>query len=46
MSQTEKANTFKALHKQGDPLALYNICDAGGAKTLSEAGARAVVTGS
>ncbi|WP_108862045.1 isocitrate lyase/phosphoenolpyruvate mutase family protein [Ruegeria sp. Alg231-54] len=46
MNQTEKAKIFKALHKKGAPLILYNIWDAGGAKTLSDAGARAVATGS
>ena len=46
MNQTEKAKTFKALHKKGAPLVLYNIWDAGGAKTLADAGARAIATGS
>lgn len=46
MSQAEKATRFAALHKQGDPVVLYNIWDAGGAKTLAKAGAEAVATGS
>ncbi|WP_299915802.1 isocitrate lyase/phosphoenolpyruvate mutase family protein [uncultured Roseobacter sp.] len=46
MSQTEKANLFKSLHVKGDPLVLYNIWDAGGAKALAKAGAKAVATGS
>jgi len=46
MSQLEKAEKFKALHKKGEPLVLYNIWDAGGAKALSGAGASAVATGS
>ncbi|MEO1078264.1 MAG: isocitrate lyase/phosphoenolpyruvate mutase family protein [Pseudomonadota bacterium] len=46
MTQLEKANVFKALHKKGEPLILYNIWDAGGAKALSDAGARAIATGS
>ena len=46
MSQAEKATHLAALHRKGDPLVLYNIWDAGGAKALVEAGARAVATGS
>lgn len=46
MSQAEKANHFAALHKKNDPVVLYNIWDAGGAKTLAKAGAQAVATGS
>ena len=46
MSQTEKATRFAALHKKGEPVVLYNIWDAGGAKTLVKAGAEAVATGS
>ncbi|WP_120631753.1 isocitrate lyase/phosphoenolpyruvate mutase family protein [Ruegeria sp. EL01] len=46
MNQIAKATRFKALHKKSAPLVLYNIWDAGGAKTLADAGARAVATGS
>ncbi len=46
MNQTDKAIHFKSLHKKGDPLVLYNIWDAGGAKALAEAGANASATGS
>ncbi|MEM9636412.1 MAG: isocitrate lyase/phosphoenolpyruvate mutase family protein [Pseudomonadota bacterium] len=46
MTQAEKANLFKSLHVKGDPLTLYNIWDAGGAKALAEAGAKSVATGS
>ncbi len=46
MSQAEKAIRFKALHQKGDPVVLYNIWDAAGAKVLAEAGASAVATGS
>lgn len=46
MSQSEKAMHFKSLHVKGDPLVLYNIWDAGGAKTLADAGATASATGS
>jgi 2-methylisocitrate lyase-like PEP mutase family enzyme len=45
-TQAQKAAQFRALHIAGDPLVLYNIWDAGGAKTLDTAGARAVATGS
>ena len=46
MNQSEKADHFKSLHVKGTPLVLYNIWDAGGANTLSKAGAAAVATGS
>ncbi|MCV3270174.1 isocitrate lyase/PEP mutase family protein [Roseobacter sinensis] len=46
MSQAEKARHFADLHKKGDPVVLYNIWDAGGAKTLASAGAPAIATGS
>ena len=46
MSQNQKAQDFAALHKPGDPLVLYNIWDAGSAKAVAEAGAKAVATGS
>jgi 2-methylisocitrate lyase-like PEP mutase family enzyme len=46
MTQARKALAFKALHKSGAPIVLYNIWDAGGAKALAEAGAKAVATGS
>lgn len=44
--QATKAAHFKALHVKGDPLVLYNIWDAGGARALAEAGAKASATGS
>lgn len=46
MNQKEKALAFAALHKKGDPVVLYNIWDAGSAKAVAEAGARALATGS
>lgn len=46
MVQTERAKAFSALHVKGDPLVLYNIWDAGSASTLSDAGAKALATGS
>ncbi|MEO9821582.1 MAG: isocitrate lyase/phosphoenolpyruvate mutase family protein [Paracoccaceae bacterium] len=46
MNQASKAQTFKEMHKKGDPIVLYNIWDAGSAKTIVQAGASAVATGS
>lgn len=46
MSQADKARQFADLHVPGSPLVLYNIWDAGGAKAIVEAGAKAVATGS
>jgi 2-methylisocitrate lyase-like PEP mutase family enzyme len=46
MNQIERANLFQSLHQKGTPLILYNIWDAGSAKTLQDAGAKAVATGS
>ncbi|MBX3560413.1 MAG: isocitrate lyase/phosphoenolpyruvate mutase family protein [Sphingomonas sp.] len=45
-SQSEKAALFAALHRPGDPVILYNIWDAGSAKAVAAAGARAIATGS
>jgi len=46
MSQAEKASHFAGLHQKGNPVVLYNIWDAGGAKALADEGAAAVATGS
>jgi len=46
MTQAEKAQAFHALHRKGDPVVLYNIWDAGSAKAVAEAGAKAIATGS
>ena len=46
MSQADKARYFKTLHIPGNPLVLYNIWDAGSAKTVASAGAQALATGS
>ncbi len=46
MMQIERAKTFAALHVKGDPVVLYNIWDAGTARVLAEAGAKALATGS
>ncbi len=43
---TDKTAAFRALHIPGDPLVLYNIWDAGSARAVAEAGARAIATGS
>ena len=37
---------FRALHVPGDPLVLFNIWDAGSAKAVARAGAKAIATGS
>ena len=44
--QTRKVEQFRALHIPGKPLILFNIWDAGGAKVVSTAGAKAIATGS
>jgi len=46
ISQKEKAEIFSELHIKGDPLILFNIWDAGSAKAVSDAGAKAIATGS
>ena len=46
MTQIEKHAAFAALHVPGDPLILFNIWDAGSAKAVAEAGAKAIATGS
>lgn len=46
MSQKDKAAAFGALHKKGNPVIIYNIWDAGTAKAVADAGARALGTGS
>lgn len=46
MTQTDKANQFRALHVAGAPLVLYNIWDAGSARAVAAAGAKAIATGS
>lgn len=46
MDQAGKARAFAALHVKGDPLVLYNVWDAGSARAVAEAGARALATGS
>src|SRR4030095_8107948 len=44
--QKQKADVFRDLHVKGNPLILFNIWDAGSAKVIAEAGAKAIATGS
>ena len=46
MKQTEKAKRFAELHVKGAPLVLYNAWDAGSAKFILNAGAKAIATSS
>jgi len=46
MNQKEKAELFRSLHVKGSPVILFNIWDAGSARTLEQAGAKAIATGS
>jgi 2-methylisocitrate lyase-like PEP mutase family enzyme len=46
MNQKEKAETFRSLHVKGSPVILFNIWDPGSARTLEQAGAKAIATGS
>ena len=44
--QKANAEQFRALHIRGKPLVLFNIWDAGSAKAVARAGAKAIATGS
>lgn len=46
MNQHNKARAFADLHRKGWPLVLFNVWDAGSARAVAEAGAKAVATGS
>jgi 2-methylisocitrate lyase-like PEP mutase family enzyme len=46
MQQSTKAKTFTELHVKGAPLLLYNAWNAGSAKAIVQAGAKAVATSS
>jgi 2-methylisocitrate lyase-like PEP mutase family enzyme len=46
MTQKEKAEAFKNLHVKGSPVILFNIWDAGSARAIEQAGAKAIATGS
>jgi len=39
-------DSFKRLHKQGDPLVLFNVWDTGSAAAVCKAGSKAIATGS
>lgn len=43
---SDKVDAFARLHVPGDPLILFNIWDAGSAKAVADAGAKAIATGS
>ncbi|MFL6845047.1 MAG: isocitrate lyase/phosphoenolpyruvate mutase family protein [Allosphingosinicella sp.] len=45
-TSNEHARTFAALHRGGEPVILFNAWDAGSAKVVAEAGAKAIATGS
>jgi 2-methylisocitrate lyase-like PEP mutase family enzyme len=44
--QMGKGEQFRALHVRGNPLVLFNVWDAGSAKAVATAGAKAIATGS
>ena|SRR5215510_12266855 len=44
MDQNEKATLLRALHTRGDPVVLVNAWDAGSARVIEEAGAKAIAT--
>ncbi|CAN5149210.1 isocitrate lyase/phosphoenolpyruvate mutase family protein [soil metagenome] len=44
--QRELAQRFHALHVKGEPLVLFNIWDAGSARIVAQAGAKAIATAS
>ncbi len=46
MNQAQKAALFAQLHVKGTPLLLYNAWDAGSAKAILDAGAKAIATSS
>jgi 2-methylisocitrate lyase-like PEP mutase family enzyme len=45
-TQKEKAEAFRSLHIKGSPVILFNVWDAGSAKVIEQAGAKAIATGS
>lgn len=46
LRQAQAADCFRKLHVRGDPLVLFNVWDAGSAKAVADAGAKAVATSS
>jgi 2-methylisocitrate lyase-like PEP mutase family enzyme len=45
-NQAARADAFRKLHVPGDPLIIFNAWDAGSARAVARAGARAIGTGS
>jgi 2-methylisocitrate lyase-like PEP mutase family enzyme len=45
-NQSDLARAFAALHVPGAPVILFNVWDAGTAKAVAQAGAKAIATGS
>lgn len=45
-TQKEKAELFKSLHIKGTSVILFNVWDAGSARTIEQVGAKAIATGS
>src|SRR5262249_3694208 len=45
-TQKDKAEAFRKLHLKGSPLILFNIWDAGSARMVEQAGAKAIATSS
>jgi 2-methylisocitrate lyase-like PEP mutase family enzyme len=46
MNWDDKARLFHDLHRQDAPLTLFNVWDAGSARAVARAGAKAIATGS
>ena len=46
VTQRDKADAFRNLHIKGSPVILFNIWDAGSARTIERTGAKAIATGS
>ena len=46
LTQKQQTESFRNLHKQGDPIVLFNIWDAGSATAVCKGGAKALATGS
>src|SRR5512145_2200588 len=46
MNQQEYARAFRKLHVPGNPVILFNAWDAGSARVVANAGAKAIATGS
>ena len=45
-NQLKSSEMFRRLHVPGDPVLLYNVWDAGSAKIVADAGAKAIATSS